>query len=112
MAIGDYSGQLTLLEVSKLFSEQATNEIKLMEDILQNEIKRHEYMEMRYKEIDEDLSKLDVEDKFGQDMGELPEHEYKSMEELFVTQKTNILVELEIEEEKEIEDEENKEENS
>ena len=102
MAIGDSSGQLTLMEVSKLFSEkvnlinysEAFDEIKLMEDILQNEIKRQEYMEMRYKTLDEEVTKPDFEDAFGTERSERDELEYKAIEESFGGGKSKILDEL------------------
>jgi hypothetical protein len=69
-----------------------------MEDILQNEVKRQEYMELRYKSYEEDSTKPDtnpvddkdddVSEKTGEDL------HIKYMEETFNVDKLKILEEL------------------
>ena len=49
MLVGDISGQMTQLEVPKLFSEIAPDEEKIMKAFFVNEIERQEYMEVRMK---------------------------------------------------------------
>ena len=86
------------MEVSKLFSEPASNEKKLMEDILQNEISRQEYMEIKYKNLDEESSKPDnnsedsSEDKL--EKGSVDDFELKVSEDGFSNNKFKILEEL------------------
>jgi hypothetical protein len=65
-----------------------------MEDILQNEIKRQEYMELRYKTLDEEVTKPDFEDAFGSERSERDDLECKAMEEGFGVGKNKILYEL------------------
>lgn len=69
-----------------------------MEDILQNEIKRQEYMEMRYKAVDEEFTKPDIEDIFSidrtGDKAEREDLEFKYIEEAFGLDKNKILEEL------------------
>jgi hypothetical protein len=69
-----------------------------MEEILQNEIKRQEYMEMQYKNIDEDSSKPDGGDDAGDDKiiekSDKDEYDIKYIEENFNVEKIKILEEL------------------
>jgi hypothetical protein len=69
-----------------------------MEEILQNEIKRQEYMEMKYKSIDEDSTKPDGGDDTGDEKitEKLDKDEYdiKYIEENFNLEKIKILEEL------------------
>ena len=87
------------MEVPKLFSEKATDEEKFMYDILENEIKRQEYMEKRYKFIDEEQFKPEVDEISGEKK-ELPkedgneETEMKYLEDAFVLEKIKLLGEL------------------
>ena len=97
MAIGDASGLLTIMEVSKLFSEPASEEKKLMEDILQNEISRQEYMELKYKSLDEESSKPDNSEDSSEDKLEkssADDYELKVSEDGFSVDKLKILEEL------------------
>lgn len=70
-----------------------------MYDILENEIKRQEYMEMRYKIIDEEQFKPEVDEISGEkkespkeDVSE--ETEMKYLEDAFVIEKIKLLGEL------------------
>lgn len=70
-----------------------------MNNFLQNEIKRQEYMEMRYKGLDEELFKPDNDDIFGSgvqknEKDEKEETELKYLEEAFNVEKIKILEEL------------------
>ena len=44
MVVGDISGQMTLLEIPKLFSEIVPDENNIMKKFFDNEIERQEYM--------------------------------------------------------------------
>lgn len=101
LAIGDAAGQVTLMEVSKLFSEKAVDEEKMVLDIFKNEINRQEYMEMRYKALDEIQNKPD-ESTIDEDKEEDGINQY--MDESFKQEKLKLLQDLgliQIEEEKE-----------
>jgi hypothetical protein len=64
-----------------------------MWDILQNEINRQEYMEMRYKSIDEEQNKPDSDElNEKHNIGE--ETELKYLEEAFSAEKLKIMEEL------------------
>lgn len=67
-----------------------------MEDILNNEIARQEYMEMRYKTIDEEQSKPEVDDFFGEkgEKDEKEETEIKYLDEAYNIEKVKIMEEL------------------
>ncbi len=70
-----------------------------MYDILENEIKRQEYMEMRYKVIDEEQFKPDVDEISGEkkdqkDEDTKEETELKYLEDAFVVEKIKLLTEL------------------
>lgn len=71
-----------------------------MNDILENEIKRQEYMEMRYKVIDEEQYKPDVDEISGEKKDgnnqEEPkeENELKYLEDGFLIEKAKLLAEL------------------
>ena len=72
-----------------------------MEDILQNEIKRQEYMDLRYKNLDEDSTKPDLADdsddekeKVEKSEKDKEEQEIKIIEDNFNLQKGSILEEL------------------
>jgi hypothetical protein len=56
MCIGDISGQMTLIEVPKLFYEKVSDEENIMKQFFDNEIARQEYMEMRFKIIEEEIN--------------------------------------------------------
>jgi hypothetical protein len=75
---------------------KAQDERKSMEKILQNEINRQEYMEVRYKSIDEDSTSPETEDvtEERQDRSERDDHELKYMEDGFPNERTKILEEL------------------
>lgn len=64
-----------------------------MDEILQNEIKRQEYMEIKYKSLDEEMYKPDDE-LLVERTEESNETEMKYMEETFMTEKLKILEEL------------------
>ena len=83
------------MEVPKLFSEQATDEEKLMNEFLKNEVERQEYMEMRYKIIDEEQFKQDPEEVVIEEKSEDKEElEMKYMEDIFNVEKLKIFEEL------------------
>jgi hypothetical protein len=70
-----------------------------MYDILENEIKRQEYMEMRYKFIDEEQFKPEIDEQTGEKKeaakdGESEETEMKYLEDAFVLEKIKLLGEL------------------
>ena len=67
-----------------------------MEEILQNEIKRQEYMESRYKSIDEDSTKPDTEEVTEErsEKSDKDDPELKYLEESFPIDKLKILEEL------------------
>jgi hypothetical protein len=68
-----------------------------MEEILQNEIRRQEYMEMKYKNIDEDSTKPDSLDDAGDEKAEKVDKEdfdIKYIEDNFNIDKLKILEEL------------------
>ena len=97
MCVGDISGQMTLLEVPKLFSEMAQDENNIMQNFFDNEIKRQEYMDMRYKTIDEEINAKEGKDEKKEPENEAErELELKYAEEQFNTDKRDILIELEL----------------
>lgn len=55
--IGDQSGQLTVMQASKLFTEKSTDEYNYIKSLFDRELKRQIYMEERFKEIDEEYNK-------------------------------------------------------
>lgn len=70
-----------------------------MYDILENEIKRQEYMEMRYKFLDEEQFKPDIDELSGEkkdhkedDVNQ--ETELKYLEDTFLIEKIKLLTEL------------------
>lgn len=72
-----------------------------MEDILQNEIKRQEYMDLMYKNLDEDSTKPDLADdtddekeKVEKSEKDKEDLEIKVIEDNFNLQKGSILEEL------------------
>jgi hypothetical protein len=64
-----------------------------MWEFLDKEIKRQEYMDMRYKAVDQAGYKLDPENEF-KESGESEETEMKYMEEHFAIQKNTFLEDL------------------
>lgn len=70
-----------------------------MYDILENEIKRQEYMEMRYKYIDEEQFKPEVDEISGEKKDSPKEDasedtEMKYLEDAFVIEKIKLLADL------------------
>lgn len=70
-----------------------------MYDILENEIKRQEYMEMRYKILDEEQFKPDVDEISGEkkehkDEDVKEETELKYLEDAFIIEKIKLLTDL------------------
>jgi len=70
-----------------------------MYDILENEIKRQEYMEMRYKILDEEQFKPDVDEisrekKEQKDEDVKEETELKYLEDAFIIEKIKLLTDL------------------
>jgi hypothetical protein len=69
----------------------------MVDSIFNNEIDRQEYMEYRYKSIDEEQFKPDTDDIFenkAEKIDENQETELKYMEEAFLSDKIKILEEL------------------
>jgi hypothetical protein len=96
MLVGDISGQMTLIEIPKLFSEIVPDEEKIMKNFFDNEIARQEYMEMRMKKIeDESNIKEEVEKESITDAEK--EVEYKYAEEAYLLERKKIAEELGIE---------------
>ena len=97
MCVGDISGQMTLLEVPKLFSEMAQDETNIMQNFFDNEIKRQEYMDMRYKTIEEEINAKEGKDEKKEPENEAErELELKYAEEQFNADKRDILIELDL----------------
>lgn len=70
-----------------------------MYDILENEIKRQEYMEMRYKVLDEEQFKPDIDELSGEkrdhkDEDVNHETELKYLEDAFLVEKIKLLTDL------------------
>ena len=95
MLVGDISGQMTLLEVPKLFSEIVQDEENIMKNFFDNEIQRQEYMEIRMKKIEEDNNVNTSYFFFNQSIFE--ELEYKYAEEAYIIERKKIAEELGIE---------------
>ena len=91
MLVGDVSGQMTVLEVPKLFCDPASDEVNIMKAYFENEIKRQAYMEMRYKKVEEESK--EVKEKKEENEAER-ELEIKYDEEAFMSKKRDILLEL------------------
>ena len=96
MLVGDISGQMTLLEVPKLFSEIVQDEENIMKNFFDNEIQRQEYMEIRMKKIEEDNNAKDDAPHEPETEAE-KELEYKYAEEAYLIERKKIAEELGIE---------------
>ena len=96
MLVGDISGQMTLLEVPKLFSEIVQDEENIMKNFFDNEIQRQEYMEIRMKKIEEDNNVKDDAPHEPETEAE-KELEYKYAEEAYIIERKKIAEELGIE---------------
>ena len=96
MLVGDISGQMTQLEVPKLFSEIVPEEEKIMKNFFDNEIERQEYMEIRMKKIEED-SNVKEEAAHEPENEAEKELEYKYAEEAYLIERKKIAEELGIE---------------
>ena len=96
MLVGDISGQMTQLEVPKLFSEIVPDEEKIMKNFFDNEIERQEYMEVRMKKIEED-SNVKEEAAHEPENEAEKELEYKYAEEAYLIERKKIAEELGIE---------------
>lgn len=95
MTIGDACGQMTVIEVPKLFSEQGVDEVSIMKKYFDNEIQRQEYMEGRYKELEESAMKVDSKEKTKEEITEGErETELKYAEETYPMERRKILMEL------------------
>lgn len=92
MLVGDISGQMTVLEVPKLFCEAASDEVNIMKKFFDNEINREAYMEKRYKKLEEDLNNAKASDKEEKETDR--ELELKYAEEAFVKRRKEIYLEL------------------
>ena len=93
MIVGDVSGQMTVLEVPKLFCEPASDELNIMKAFFDNEINRQAYMDVRYKKLEEDLNSKDAKEKKEESEQER-ELELKYEEEGFQAGRRGILLEL------------------
>ena len=96
MLVGDISGQMTQLEVPKLFSEIVSDEENIMKNFFNNEIERQEYMEVRMKKIEED-SNVKEETAHEPENEAEKEIEYKYAEEAYLIERKKIAEELGIE---------------
>lgn len=70
-----------------------------MYDILENEIKRQEYMEMRYRVLDEEQFKPDIDELSGEKKENKEddvnlETELKYLEDAFLVEKIKLLTDL------------------
>ena len=98
MCIGDVSGQMTLIEVPKLFYEKVSDEENIMKQFFDNEISRQEYMEMRFKVIEEEINSANAGDEKKEPENEVErELELKYAEEAFASDKRDIMRELGLE---------------
>ena len=96
MLVGDISGQMTEIEIPKLFSEVVQDEEIIMKKFFDNEIERQEYMEMRMKKIEEE-SNVKEEKEHEPETEAERELEYKYAEEAYVIERKKIAEELGIE---------------
>ena len=96
MVVGDISGQMTLLEVPKLFSEIVPDEKNIMKNFFDNEIQRQEYMEIRIKKMEEDQGTKEEAAHEPENEAE-KEMEYKYAEEAYILERKKIAEELGIE---------------
>ena len=96
MVVGDISGQMTLLEVPKLFSEIVPDEKNIMKNFFDNEIQRQEYMEIRIKKMEEDQGTKEEAAHEPENAAE-KEMEYKYAEEAYILERKKIAEELGIE---------------
>ena len=96
MLVGDISGQMTQIEVPKLFSEIVPDEEKIMKSFFDNEIERQEYMEVRMKKIEEE-SNIKEEAAHEPENEAEKELEYKYAEEAYIIERKKIAEELGIE---------------
>ena len=96
MVVGDISGQMTLLEVPKLFSEEVPDEKNIMKAFFDNEIQRQEYMEVRMKKIEEDQGAKEEAPHEPESEAER-ELEYKYAEDAYLIERKKIAEELGIE---------------
>ena len=96
MLVGDISGQMTQIEVPKLFSEIVPEEEKIMKNFFDNEIQRQEYMEVRMKKIDEDTNIKEESAREPENEAE-KELELKYAEEAYIIERKKIAEELGIE---------------
>lgn len=104
LVLGDQSGQLTLMQIPKLFTDKVNDEVKLVQNIFENEIKRQKYMDMRYKELEDEINKpLDEVDVLitgvvAKPKTELPEEakeesEMRNAEEEYLKERQRIMEE-------------------
>ena len=96
MVVGDISGQMTLLEVPKLFSEIVNDEKNIMKKFFDNEIERQEYMDGRMKKLEEDQGAKEEPAHEPENEAE-KEVEYKYAEEAYILERKKIAEELGIE---------------
>ena len=96
MVVGDISGQMTLLEIPKLFSEIVQDEKNIMKNFFDNEIKRQEYMEIRIKKLEDDQNVKEEVEHEPENEAE-KEVEYKYAEEAYLLERKKIAEELGIE---------------
>ena len=96
MVVGDISGQMTLLEIPKLFSEIVQDEQNIMKNFFDNEIQRQEYMEIRMKKMEEDQGVKEEAEHEPENEAE-KEVEYKYAEEAYLIERKKIAEELGIE---------------
>lgn len=99
LVIGDQSGQLTMMIIPNLFSEQVSDEKELIRKFFDNELHRQKYMDVRYKSLEEEYSKPigEIEmlinpppkDKDKEEVKE--ESEWKYLEEAFVLERQKII---------------------
>ena len=97
MVVGDISGQMTLIEVPKLFSEVVADEKNIMKKFFDNEIQRQEYMEVRIKKLEEDQQGAKEETTHEPENEAEKEVEYKYAEEAYLIERKKIAEELGIE---------------
>ncbi|MCQ2818360.1 MAG: hypothetical protein MJ252_13925 [archaeon] len=109
LLVGDNSGQMSMMEVPKLFSEPAQDEIKIMREFFDNEIKRQNYMDGRYKALEERINAYTPSEK-KEKTEDQKDFDLKWEEDEFMAGRNAILEELGIKVEEEHPEEEKEEE--
>lgn len=100
LCLGDQCGQMSIMEIPKLFTEMVNDELRLVSNFFENELKRQQYMDIRYKEIDEEYNKPqdDADTLVGTEKQDKPEEtnestELRYIEDFFLEEKRKLIEE-------------------